>query len=143
MKRIILLFALSCFCIAGFCQSSDLLVKGIIREGKKPLKESTIIIYKDNKVMNQITSRDGKFELSLAYDDDFVLEFSKKGYVSKRINFNTKNITSTTIHYGYEFSQFGVLLFKDKEGTDYSNFQDPVALISYCECVDKFVHKKL
>ena len=112
-------------------------------EGNKKLKDATLTTYKDGKVTNQITCDDGSFDLTLAYDDDFILEFSKKGYVSKKINFNTNNITSTTKNYGYKYYDFGVKLFKEKEGTDYSNFQDPVALVSYCECADKFVHKKL
>lgn len=128
----------------SFCQSPDLTVKGIIREGKKPLKESTIIIYKDNKVIEQIAAIDGKFDFILEYDNDFILEFSKKGYVSKKIHINTENITNLIQRkYGYAYSGFGVILFKEIEGTDYANFKDPVALISYCECADRFMHKRL
>ena len=143
MKRIILLFALTVICMHGFSQQPNLTVKGRIMEGKKNLKDATIIVYKNNKVVTQFTPTNGKFTMQFTYDESYVLEFSKQGYVSKKLEINTNNITLAANKYGFEYSGFAVKLFKEKEGTDYSNFEDPVVLISYCECVDKFVYRKL
>lgn len=148
MKQIILLFALTSFCMHSFSQhehkaleNHNLIVKGKIMEGNKYLKDATVILYKNDKVLNQIDSPKGSFEFTLSYDESYILEFSKKGYVSKKLEINTNNVSFTEGKYGYEYS-FGVKLFKEQEGTDYSNFEDPVASILYCECADKFVYKK-
>lgn len=143
MKRITLLFALTGFCMVSYCQHSHLTVDGIISEGNKKLKDATITVYKNGKVADQITSTNGKFALSLAYDQSFVLEFSKQGYVSKKLEVNTSNVTCPEQKNAYIYSGFNVRLFKEKEGTDYAHFENPVGVISYNACSNKFESKLL
>ncbi len=70
-----------------------LFVDGTVKEGKTKLEGSTITVFEDGKKSGSSkTNSSGKFGFDLKMDHQYILEFSKVGYVSKKISVNTKGI---------------------------------------------------
>jgi hypothetical protein len=74
----------------GFAQKGlSCSVKLIVRKGDT--EGSKIVLYKNGSIVQEVqVKKGGLFEISLEYNNDFILSFEKKGYVAKKIEINTK-----------------------------------------------------
>lgn len=108
-------------------------VKGQVTENDKKLPGAVITVYDGNSVANSINSSDGKFDFQLSPEKDYVLTFSKGGYITKRINFSTKGVPPERGKYGFSpFTIEEVDIFPEIEGTNVDEIlQQPVAKIGY------------
>lgn len=65
-------------------------VYGRITDGEEKLAGCEVVVYKGNAQVGAITTdRGGKFDLRLALDGDYTLEFRKEGFAPKRIVIDT------------------------------------------------------
>ncbi|MBL4758077.1 MAG: hypothetical protein JKY32_10765 [Rhizobiales bacterium] len=107
-------------------------VDGTVKEGKVKLVGATVTVYEDgNKTGSVIVNATGKFGFDLLMDHQYIIEFSKAGYVSKKISVNTKGVPPEDAEFGFEFGGWQVLLFKKVEGLDVSILDNPVGKIFY------------
>ncbi|MBL4652603.1 MAG: hypothetical protein JKY53_07020 [Flavobacteriales bacterium] len=134
VKRVVLLVILFCFFSVKIIAQGPfiLFVDGTVKEGKVKLVGATVTVYEDgNKTGSVIVNATGKFGFDLLMDHQYIIEFSKAGYVSKKISVNTKGVPPEDAEFGFEFGGWQVLLFKKVEGLDVSILDNPVGKIFY------------
>jgi tetratricopeptide (TPR) repeat protein len=114
-----------------YAQSPEryLQINGTAELDMKPVSNAIITLYEDNKEINSVkTGSGGKFSFKLEMNKDYIVEVSKKGYISKRIRFITKIPDEET---GVWVREFAVGLVKYCEGINYSVLDEPVDVIKY------------
>ncbi len=87
LKLLSLIFIL----VAVNVQSQDVFhFRGMLLNNKKILSDAEIIVFEKEVItLTKKTSKIGKFSLNLDLDKDFVIEFKKEGFISKKINVST------------------------------------------------------
>jgi tetratricopeptide (TPR) repeat protein len=101
------------------------------KETKKRFEGVTITIKKNGSVWKTITSpSNGKFDVSLEPNGVYLIEFSKPGHVTKKIEFSTKNVPPEDAKYGFEFPM-EMTLFEKREGLDVSILNQPIAKVAF------------
>lgn len=112
-------------------------LQGIVREtGKtefekgKPIENAFIKVYNDKNLLlgEFTTNKKGKCEFKVPINKQFIIEFSKPGYVSKFIEINTKMPPERKLAFIFPFE---VNIFKEIEGLDISLLKRPVAKVVY------------
>lgn len=78
-----------------------------------------------------------KFDLDLKLNCDYVISFSKPGYITKKIALNTNSPGDRAAQGFYPFN-FEVNLFKQYDGVNIVIFNQPVGKISYNRLIDDF-----
>ncbi len=100
-------------------------------ETKKRFEGVTITVKRNGTVWKTLTSESsGKFQAALEPDAVYVLEFSKPGHVTKRIEFSTKNVPPDDAKYGFEFPM-EMNLFEKIDGLDVSILNKPIAKVAF------------
>ena len=100
-------------------------------ETKKRFEGVTITVKRNGAVWKTITSpANGKYDLKLPPDGIYLIEFSKFGHVSKKIEFSTKNVPPEDAKYGFEFPM-EMNLFEKMEGLDVSVLNNPIAKVAF------------
>ncbi len=101
-------------------------------------KEGEINLYENGQFVKSIPSdRSGRFKMDLEISKDYIFEFSKDGYVTKKISINTevpesfKNKAFTPIY-------FAVELFNQYEGVNTVVFSQPVGIIKFYRQIGDF-----
>jgi hypothetical protein len=78
-----------------------------------------------------------KLNLNLKINCDYVISFSKPGYITKKISLNTK-APGERAKQGFHEFPFEVNLFKQYDGVNIVVFNQPVGKISYNRLIDDF-----
>lgn len=101
-------------------------------------------IIQDGALVNQMTTgKNGRFDVLLDFDHQFLIEMSKSGYVSKSIQVNTRNVPEDEQAWGYEYGGLAIDLFKQIPSVDYSVLDGPVAKFYYDPNLQNFDYDKL
>ncbi|MFM7079026.1 MAG: hypothetical protein ACKOYC_04455 [Bacteroidota bacterium] len=98
-----------------------------------------VTVYLKNNTSGEINETPGKakMNLELILNNDYVITFSKKEYITKRIAMNTSMPTSRLVQELYPFN-FEVVLFPQYEGVNIVVFNQPVAKIFFDPLLDDF-----
>ncbi len=100
--------------------------------------ESVSVVLKNNTTgESQTLPGIAKFELELKYNCDYVVSFSKPGYITKRISLNT-TVPQSRSKQGFHPFPYEVILFKQYDGVNIVIFNQPVGKISYSRLIDDF-----
>lgn len=100
-------------------------------ETNKRFEGVTITVKRNGSVWKTLTSpANGKFDFALPPDGDYMIEFSKFGHVSKRIQVSTKNVPPEDAKYGFEFPM-EMNLFEKMDGLNVSILDKPIAKIAF------------
>jgi hypothetical protein len=100
----------------------------------------TAKLFQTGKEISSVTTNaEGVVTFKLEPNSEYVIEFSKQGYVSKIVNINTKIPNYETNEFEIALS---VLLFVPCEGLDYSVLQNPVVKIVYDDLKRDFFNEK-
>ncbi|MCI5057553.1 MAG: hypothetical protein MRY83_15675 [Flavobacteriales bacterium] len=126
----LLLFATSIFGVKA--SENHLLVTGTVYEIPDEMSGCDIVVLK-NGVPNLYTKSEenGDFSFKLPLGSDYLIEFSREGYITKIININTKGINRSDIQKNYKFEDINVDLFQEVEDLDVSILTKPIAKIVY------------
>ncbi len=138
------LFAVFSCVSAAVAQDNNLAVDGSVKDidGGR-ITGAFIQVYQDGSLIDKITTgRNGRFDLILDYDHEYIVEVGKKGFVSKRLQFNTGSVPEDGQAWGYEYGGFVVDLFKELDGVDYSMLDEPVTKIYFDTRTQGFDHDK-
>ncbi|MBL4594283.1 MAG: carboxypeptidase regulatory-like domain-containing protein [Flavobacteriales bacterium] len=100
-------------------------------ENKKRMEGATITIKRNGSVWKTVTSpANGKFQLRLLPNAVYVIEFSKPGHVTKRIEMSTRNVPPDDAKYGFDFPM-EMVLFEEMDGLDVSILNKPIAKVAF------------
>ncbi|MFQ5334623.1 MAG: hypothetical protein ACE5DN_00970 [Flavobacteriales bacterium] len=147
MKRMLcalpFLIALSLNPESACAQTSDLQIDGTVRGDGKRLSGAKVQVFQDGNSFDQLTTSSyGKFYFELPLDHNYLLIYSKPGYVTKRINIDTRGIPEKIAKNGFSYGGWEVDIFSEVEGLDVSILQKPVAKMSYSSSVGNFDYDK-
>lgn len=142
MGRYILLI-LATF-IAPFIQAQSLNINGSIAIEESGAEGAKVIIFKNSeKLDEQVIGKKGRFELKLAFDNDYKISFEKAGYITKIVSVNTE-VPPEILETSPDFPPVRLIinLLPHAEGVDLSIFEQPVAILSYNNELDDFTFDK-
>ena len=88
------------------------------------------------------TKEKGFFKIKLNYDTLYVLEFRKLGYITKKVEVDTRNLPEVDKQYGYDLGLFKLSMLKREEGEP-SLYIDAIARFHYSEVAQIFVVDKV
>ncbi len=80
-----------------------------------------------------------RFNLQLPFHSEFILSFHKPGYVTKRIQMDTR-VPHDRLQQGFYPIHFDVYLFKQYEGVNIVVFNQPVARYQYNRLLDEIFY---
>lgn len=115
------------FAVAG---QGRFTVNGRLKIEGGDLSQTRVVVYKDGAKERSITSGLNKFTLDLDINHDYILEFEKDGFVSKKISFNTHAPAEASAN-GFTPFDFAVSLFKQYDDINIVVFNQPVGVIRY------------
>lgn len=80
-----------------------------------------------------------KFNLNLKFNSEYILSFSKPGYITKRMQINTA-VQQERIEQGFYPVNFEVILMKQYEGVNIVVFNQPVGIYRFSKLMDEFFY---
>lgn len=89
-----------------------------------------MVVYKDGAKHRTISADLNRFSLDLELGANYVLSFEKAGFVTKKLQFNTR-LPAGVVRENLAPFQFVVSLFKQYEGLNTVVFNQPVGMIRY------------
>jgi serine phosphatase RsbU (regulator of sigma subunit)/Tfp pilus assembly protein PilF len=105
----------------------DFEVNGITTYSNKPVGNVIISVYEDSLPVNQMLGkRNGKFDVFLDYQKEYVLEFAKEGFVTKQIAISTKVPEKVIMEGGTGFYDLHVEMVEMIKGLNTALFDHPV-----------------
>ncbi len=137
-SQYILLFLSLFFSINVSVFAGILKVEGTVYEVPDKIVGCNIVVHK-NGVPAAYSKSDnqGLFSLNLELGASYMLEFSRKGYVSKKININTSDAPKEE---SYNMKNIAVDLFREQTAKDFSILNRPIAKIIYNVQQNAFVY---
>ena len=113
----------------GNFAKSIITISGGVNEDGHELKNAKVSLLKNNMPLAEIiTDKNGAFSFTLKSDNQYMLIFSKPGYVSKKIFVNTE---STPKNVSIVRSGIDLELFKEIDGVDFSILNEPIGKFFY------------
>ena len=129
---------------SGSGQSAwSLVIDGRVTEGMQRLDRAIVTVNKNGAFDKKTrTASNGKFSLVLQPNNDYLIEVSKPGYVSKTIQVFTKGVADEKVGKGFPAFPIEVGLFKEMKELDTKILEKPIAKIMYYEKEDNFNYDK-
>jgi serine phosphatase RsbU (regulator of sigma subunit) len=107
-------------------------VKGIVTEKGHQLMGSVVSLFADSTLKQKITSDSGEFDFILNPDTDYMLTFTKPGYITKCISFSTKNVPAARAKQGFSPYDIEISIYPKIDGVDVNPLlQAPLAMVRY------------
>ena len=135
----IFLFFLCCF--PDFAVAQDKYsIFGKVKIENGSIENTRITILKNaEKMESGIVDNSGKFEYELDFGNEYIFEFSKEGFVTKKVSISTF-VPLDILSRDNQFPpfKFMVSLFPAYEGLDLSVFDQPMGMIMYDKELDDF-----
>ncbi|WP_421918495.1 hypothetical protein [Marinifilum sp.] len=119
-------------------------ITGRVKIENGSIDNTFITIYRNaNKIESKLIDKNGKFSYDLDFGNDYIFEFSKEGFVSKKVSLSTF-VPEEVLSRDSQFPpfRFTVSLFPAYEGLDLSVFDQPMGMIMYDKELDDFDHDK-
>jgi hypothetical protein len=96
------------------------------------LDASVVTLYKGSAVVTSITTgSNGKFSFKLDPNNDYVVSFTKPGYIDKKIAISTRNVPDERASHGFSGYDLQVTIFEKYSGIDYSVLNNPIGKLVY------------
>ena len=99
-------------------------------------KNCSVLVTKNGEVVGTFPGKP-TLRIKLDFNSDYILTFSKPGYISKKIAVNT-TVTTEREQQTFEPYKIGVKLFKQYEGINMVVYNQPVAKIKFNHTLDDF-----
>ncbi|NNM95692.1 MAG: carboxypeptidase regulatory-like domain-containing protein [Bacteroidia bacterium] len=113
-------------------------VKGAVTENSRKLPGAVITVYAGGSAVNTINSSDGRFDFNLSSGTDYMISFTKAGYITKQISFSTKNVPAERVSHGFdpytsisEVDIFPLMTGGNFEARLEQLLQQPIAKVAY------------
>jgi len=94
------------------------------------LSNTRVVVYRNGVKEKTISENLSKLSLDLALNSNYVFSFEKDGFVSKKLQFDTR-LPSGAIAREYTPFEFAVSLFKQYDDVNIVVFNQPVGMIRY------------
>lgn len=137
LKIVLVLFVITIFCGTNLLAQEKYRIKFnlIIDEGNTA--GSKVSAERDGQKWKSIDGDDGKSYIDLDYQHDYIISFSKPGYITKKIAISTK-VPKKSLQGGFDPFVCDVTLFKQYDGVNIVIFNQPVAKVEFRTDIDDF-----
>ena len=124
-------------------QLPKLEVNGITTYNGKPVGNVIISIYHNSLIVEQLQGkRNGRFDVFLDYQKEYILEFSKEGFVTKQIIISTIVPEKALMQGGTGFYDLNVEMVEMIKGLNTALFDHPVAKYIFDEASYFYIRDK-
>jgi len=108
-------------------------IRGTVEENNKKLGGATVTLTANGATVNSVVTPNGSFGFTLQGDMDYVLSFTKPGYITKRLSFSTRNVPADRAKFGFSaYSDIEVNIFPEIPGTNVDQIlMQPIGKIGY------------
>ncbi|MBN2215488.1 MAG: tetratricopeptide repeat protein [Bacteroidales bacterium] len=118
-------------------------VNGIVLCNTRPVGNIIIAIYRDSLIADQLLGkRNGRFDVFLDYQHEYVLEFSKEGFVTRKIAISAKVPEKVIMEGGTGFYDLNVEMVEMIKGLNTAIFDQPVKKYIFDEDSYFYIHDK-
>ncbi|MCB0480794.1 MAG: hypothetical protein KDC83_05145, partial [Flavobacteriales bacterium] len=130
---IILLFLAGVFPFGAlYSQMEKFHVNGDMKDGFTDMSDAFVIVYSGGQKIKRIDANSsGKFEFDLEFGRDYVLEFRKQYYATKKVDIFLGAVKAEMIDIGCRPGPVQVGMIKKVDGIDYSVLDKSVGKIFY------------
>jgi tetratricopeptide (TPR) repeat protein len=84
-----------------------------------------------SNITSQTTTSNGKFDVDLDYDKVYVFKFEKSGFVTKKLEVDTRNIPAAEQERGEFIRPIDMTLFENVPDVDFSVLNEPIGKFRY------------
>lgn len=133
LKNVFLLALFSVLQIGVFGQSEIILIHGGVKdtESMKKMEGVTVKVFQNGKELESVTtSGSGKYEFELPLGFNYIIQFSKQDFVTKKLEMNTKGIPMEDLEGGFQMT-VDMSLFAMLEGFNTSILDAPIGKASF------------
>ncbi len=137
LRACVIAGALGFSSVAGVLAQGGFQISGRLKTDEGGLDGARVIVYKNGEKQRSINNGLSKFSLDLDLNADYILEFEKDGFVTKKLSFDT-HAPAEAIANGFTPFEFAVSLFKQYDDVSTVVFNQPVGMIRYDKNADDF-----
>ena len=131
-KIIIALISVLLFTVSAFAQMEKYHVKVNMDDNFESMDGAFALVKVNGKQVKRIAaSSNGKLEFDLEFGQDYVVEFHKQFYATKKIDVFLRQVTSEMIDIGCRGNTWHVGMIQKVEGIDYSVLDNAVGKIFF------------
>ncbi|MCB0484271.1 MAG: hypothetical protein KDC37_06885, partial [Flavobacteriales bacterium] len=113
-------------------QMERLTVTGDMADGFADMTGAFVNVLVDGQKLKRIDAdKSGNFKFDLEFGRDYVIEFRKQFYATKRVEVHLRNVTPEMVDIGCKPRGWEVGMLKKVEGIDYSMLDKPVGKVFY------------
>lgn len=132
MKNFFTTFLLGLISILAFAQPENFEAFGTLSEGGTVIAGVKITVKAGGtQIKTDVSNASGEFFVTLDYGKDYIIEFSKSGYATKKISVKAAGVTKDQVSLGQKYSSWEVSMLHFVEGIDYSALDKPVGEIFF------------
>lgn len=99
--------------------------------------DGSLVVLKKNGASVLSVPGEKNMQLKLSYNENYLVSFSKPGYITKQISVDTK-VAQERIETGFDPYKIGVRLYKQYDGINTVVYNQPVASIRFLASIDDF-----
>jgi tetratricopeptide (TPR) repeat protein len=108
--------------------------EGFVTQNEVLLEGVAVKLLRNNATVDSMTTdKSGGFNLAMQFDSRYIIEFSKSGYISKRIDVDLRNMPIEAKREGYDLGRFQMEMLPYVEGMQLEEYKIPVARYYYDE----------
>ncbi|MDP4687252.1 MAG: hypothetical protein NWS53_10155 [Salibacteraceae bacterium] len=122
--------------LGAMSQSSEFLITGKFKVDGGSNSDAKIVLEKNGQRVKTIEGT-SRFDIGLDFDAVYVVSFEKKGYVSKRLRFDT-HVPAARKGTGFYPFEFTIEIFEQYDDVNVVVFNQPVGQIAYSDLIDEF-----
>jgi len=105
---------------------------GNLSEGGDAMAGVKVIVKSGGtQIKTDVSDGNGEFFVELDYGKDYIIEFQKSGYATKKISVKASGVTKDQVSVGQKYSSWEVSMLHFVEGIDYSALDKPVGEIFF------------
>lgn len=112
-------------------------VNGRLKIEGGDMTQTRVVVFKDGVKERSLASGLSKFTMDLELGHNYIMEFEKEGFVTKKLSFNT-HVPAEASEQGFTQFDFSVSLFKQYDDLNIVVFNQPVGLIRFDEMAGDF-----
>lgn len=136
LRPLFALFLLS-FALIAVGQSGGFTLIGRLKVDGGDLSGARLVVYRNGVKEKVVTTNLNRFSLELSLQSNYVLSFEKDGFVSKKLQFDTR-LPAGVPAKEYAPFEFAVSLFKQYDDMNLVVFDQPVGMIKYEPTLEDF-----
>lgn len=128
---------LLCSVLVAVGQSGRFTLNGRLKVDGGDLSGARLVVYRNGVKEKVLSTNLNRFSLELSLQSNYVLSFEKEGFVSKKLQFDTR-LPAGVEAKEYAPFEFAVSLFKQYDDMNLVVFDQPVGMIRYEPSLEDF-----